>query len=124
MVMPDHWQDAAQRLQRGADALPNNGMLPDDLGLFRVQCGGLEKNLIWHGHFSDIVKQACDPQLLQFFFRQTHTAAEMHGVLCYPVGVPVHERMFRFDAAGQRKHHGLRLFIDIRLEPQERLHAA
>src|SRR5256885_11829529 len=34
--MPDHWQDAAQRLQRGADALPNNGMLPDDLGLFRV----------------------------------------------------------------------------------------
>src|SRR5215472_4150747 len=120
-MVPDDRKDGPERLERCADLLSGNGMLAHNLLFLGVQPRRLEKDAVRYGHFSDVMKQATEPQLLQIFLPQSQAFAELHGVFRKAVGMPVRQAMLRFDAVRQGKNYGLCLFINVALQPQERL---
>src|ERR1700747_1875859 len=62
MMMPDHWEDSAKRLERRADFLCNNRMILHDSSFFRVQRTGFKKNGFWHVNFSYVVEPTGDAE--------------------------------------------------------------
>src|SRR6266446_168716 len=124
MMMSDHRQDSAKRLERRADFFSNNRMLLHDSSFFRVQRTGFKKNAFWHVNFSNVVEPTGDAEFVQVVVSQTEAFSQLLCICHQTLRVAIPQVLFRVHAARQRKHCGLRLLIHVFLESQERLNAS
>jgi len=83
----------------------------------------LEKNLIRYGRLFRHREASTRSAILVNLVPANPYSGRVASRNLPSVEWPVHDGVSPH-AACQRKHYGLRLFIDIRLEQQERLHAA
>src|SRR5260370_34872850 len=106
MMMPDHWEDSAKRLERRADFLSNNRMLLHASSFFRVQRTGFKKNPFWHVYFSYVVKPTRIAVFVQVFVSKTEPCSQLFCVCGKTLRVPIPQGLFLVDSARQPKHSG------------------
>src|SRR5260370_14426747 len=97
MMMPDHWEDSAKRLERRADFLSNNRMLLHDSSFFRVQRTGFKKNAFWHVYFSYVVKPTGNAEFVQVVVSKTEAFSQLFCVCHQTLRVPIAQVLFRVD---------------------------
>src|SRR5437879_3241521 len=123
MMMPDHREDFAKRLERSADFLSNNRMLLHNSFFFRVQRTGFNKNAFRQVDCSYVVKPTGNAEFVQVFVSKAEAFSQLLCVGHETLRVAIPQVLFRVDAARQRKHYGLRLLIHVFFEPQQSLDA-
>src|SRR6266478_2933248 len=123
VMMPDHGEDSAKRLERRANFFSNHRMLLHDSSLLGVQGPGFKKNAFWHVYFSYVVKPTGNAEFVQVFVSKTKAFSQLLRVCHQTLRVAIPQVLFRVDAARQRKHCGSGLLIHVFLEPQQSLDA-
>ena len=95
MVVANNGQHEPQRLQRPADILSRDRMLLHHRPFFgsKVRIFLLQKNLIRHGNFAEIVQIAAPAQRHDRFFVQPKISAESARVLRQSLAMPLSIRI-------------------------------
>src|SRR5712664_4241841 len=124
MMVANEGQYMAERFERRADLLSNEGVFLDNLALGGIERTGLGKYPIGDSDFADIVEQPRDSQRVKIVLGQTKALSESHRIVGNAHTMRLLKWISHFDALWERKEYGFSLFVDVGFHLQHRMDPA